>query len=262
MARGWRVVDITGTPGRLEGARGRIIFRPDEGEIKSLPAEDLVVVLAGPRTSISTAALHYLAKHEVMLLVGDWRGVPYLALNPWKAHSRVAARQIAQADMSQPRKKNAWMRIVAAKVAGQGATLEALARPGSERLRELAASVRSGDPNNVEAQAARHYWSRIFADFPGFQRNQGLGDSLNATLNYGYMVLRGYAIRAVAAAGLAPPLGIFHRNRENFFNLVDDLIEPFRPAIDYSVALLPPGSTPSDSKVKSVSSEEHTSELH
>src|SRR5690625_2880470 len=250
MARGWRLIDLTGASGNLSGSRGRIVFQPEGGEKKSLPAEDLAVVLAGPGTALTTGALHYLAKHDVVLLVADWRGVPYLALNPWKQHGRVAARQIAQADLSLPRKKNAWMRIVSAKVTGQGSNLKVLDRPGSQRMQILADSVRSGDPQNIEGTAARHYWSRLFDGYPDFIRDQRLGDSINAALNYGYMVLRGYTIRAVAAAGLASPLGFFHRNRENYFNLVDDLIEPFRPAVDFQVAQLPHGSSVSDPETK------------
>lgn len=53
-------------------------------------------------------------------------------------------------------------------------------------------------------------------------------------------MLRGHGIRAVLGAGLSPPLGLFHRGRSNYFNLVDDLIEPFRPVVDY-VALGAPG---------------------
>lgn len=51
-------------------------------------------------------------------------------------------------------------------------------------------------------------------------------------------------------AGLNPTLGLFHRGRSNFFNLVDDVIEPFRPVVDASVARLPYGASPSDRPVK------------
>ena len=32
-------------------------------------------------------------------------------------------------------------------------------------FREMTRWVRSGDPDNVEARAARHYWSRLFPNF-------------------------------------------------------------------------------------------------
>lgn len=75
-------------------------------------------------------------------------------------------------------------------------------------------------------------------------------DNLNVMLNYGYTILRGFAIRAVLGAGLAPPLGLFHRGRSNYFNLVDDLIEPFRPAIDDFVVRLIDGTSLNSPGVK------------
>lgn len=45
-------------------------------------------------------------------------------------------------------------------------------------------------------------------------------------------------MRGVLAAGLTPALGLFHKGRSNAFALADDLIEPFRPVVDYVVATL------------------------
>ena len=95
--------------------------------------------------------------------------------------------------------------------------------------------VKSGDPDNVEAQAARRYWHMLFgSDF----RRDRFGDMPNPLLNYGYTVLRAAVARAVVAAGLHPSLGIHHHNRANPMCLVDDLMEPFRPLVDYAVACL------------------------
>ena len=44
--------------------------------------------------------------------------------------------------------------------------------------------------------------------------------------------MRAAIARAVVAGGLHPSIGIWHHNQYNYFNLVDDLIEPFRPLID------------------------------
>ena len=68
----------------------------------------------------------------------------------------------------------------------------------------------------------------------GFRREPG-GDGLNAHLNYGYAVVRAAMSRAVVGAGLAPGLGLHHRSRLNAFQLVDDLMEPFRPLVDRAV---------------------------
>lgn len=95
--------------------------------------------------------------------------------------------------------------------------------------------VRSGDPDNLEAQAARRYWPRLFGK--DFRRDRD-ADGINALLNYGYAVVRAAAARAVVASGLIPSLGVFHRNRSNPFCLADDLLEPYRPYVDWRAKLL------------------------
>ena len=96
----------------------------------------------------------------------------------------------------------------------------------------LVDKVKSGDPDNIEGQGARRYWSLLFGG--GFRRDQN-GDGLNALLNYGYTIVRSATARAVVAAGLHPSIGLHHSNDANAMRLVDDLMEPFRPIIDLKV---------------------------
>lgn len=250
--RGWRVLDTTSFEGVVGATRGRLTLTPEDGLPSEVPAEDIALLLIGRGTSITASALHYLAKHDIAMLAADWRGVPFAGFYPWDDHTRVAARHNAQAALSLPRRKNAWMHLVRAKILGQAATLRPIDPFGADRLENLAKGVRSGDPNNGEGVAARMYWARLFPEYAAFVRDQDGADSPNSMLNYGYMVLRGHGIRAVVSAGLSPPLGLFHRGRGNYFNLVDDLIEPFRPAVDHVVAGLLPGATLQDPQVKHI----------
>lgn len=250
MARGWRVVDAVAFEGTVRGARGRVVFESDSTGRQEVPAEDAALVLLGSGSLIAPATLHYAAKHDVAMLFCDWRGVPFGGFYPWSDHTRVGARHLAQAEVSVPRRKNAWQQVVRAKVLGQASTLDYVDTAGADRLRQMARQVRSGDSGNVEGVAARLYWSRLFGLTQRFVRDQDGDDSINGMLNYGYTVLRGFGIRAVVGAGLSPAIGVFHRGRSNFFNLVDDLIEPFRPAIDYSVLQLGPDASLDDSAVK------------
>ena len=100
----------------------------------------------------------------------------------------------------------------------------------------MAGKIRSGDPQNKEAQAARHYW-KVWLGKEKFLR-QRKGPSPNNLLNYGYMALRAATARAICGAGLHPSFGIQHSNRFNAFCLADDLMEPFRPIIDRQARLL------------------------
>src|SRR5581483_1226703 len=47
--------------------------------------------------------------------------------------------------------------------------------------------------------------------------------------------------RAVTSTGLHPSVGLHHANRGNPMCLVDDLMEPFRPVVDFVVASLAAG---------------------
>lgn len=250
MAEQWRVLDLCAFEGNVRAARGGVEVCPDEGVSTVLPVAELAVVLIGMKVNLSAAVLHRLAEADVAVLFCDWRGIPEGGCYSWSDHGRVAARHRAQAEVSLPRKKNAWARLVRAKIEGQAAVLENLKIRGSGELLALADQVRSGDPGNIEAQAARLYWSRTLGRGVGRQPAAGQLIGANACLDYGYAVLRGHLMRAVLAAGLAPALGVFHRGRGNAFALADDLIEPFRPAIDEVALPLPATASPSDREVK------------
>ena len=250
MAEQWRVIDLCGFEGELRSTRGGVEVCPEEGTPTIIPVAEVAVVLVGMKVNLSAAVLHRFAEADVAVLFCDWRGIPEGGCYSWSDHGRVAARHRAQAEVSLPRKKNAWARLIRAKIEGQASVLENLKIRGSGELLALADQVRSGDPGNIEAQAARLYWSRALGKGVGRQPAAGQLIGANACLDYGYSVLRGHLMRAVLAAGLAPALGVFHRGRGNAFALADDLIAPFRPAIDEVALQLPPTASPSDRPVK------------
>lgn len=183
--------------------------------------------------------MQQLAVFDVEVLICQWNEIPIAALQPWnKPNTRSAARQNAQQEMSIPARKAAWQKIVRAKILGQSHVLDKLDLEGGELLRSLAVQVHSGDPNNIEGQAAREYWHRMFPE-ENFHRFPGLGEGRNAQLDYAYTILRGFLIKSICSAGLSPTIGIHHHSANNYFCLADDLVEPFRPAIDYQISQLP-----------------------
>jgi CRISPR-associated protein Cas1 len=150
---------------------------------------------------------------------------------PIDAHHIQTQRHRAQVETSEPVKKRLWQSLVAGKIALQGEVLTHFA--GNDGgLGPMSKRVRSGDPENLEAQAAQRYWPRLFGG--DFRRDREAEDA-NALLNYGYAVVRAAAARAVVASGLIPSLGVFHKNRSNPFCLADDLFEPYRPYVDWRV---------------------------
>ena len=232
-----RILEIS-NPAHLRCQHGCLVIEP-RAESKETPApppvtltaEDAgLVVLNHPTITVTVGFLQACLAGKVPVLVCDERHLPRgLLLDPQAAslHGRVLR---AQAAVSIPARKRAWQQIIRAKISAQHETLVRLV--GSSPLGPLRDQVRSGDPDNLEARAARLYWPALFG--PDFTRNTD-EPGANALLNYGYAILRAAVARALASAGLHPALGLWHHNQYNAFALADDLIEPLRPLADRAV---------------------------
>lgn len=223
----WRGLHLT-QPSRLSLADDQIVVSQDDGEVR-LALEDVAwVVVDNPRTSLTASLMSACMDHGVAVLFTDATHTPSGVTLPFHRHHRQADVAMRQAAASTPLKKRLWQVIVRAKIDNQARTLDALNRGGGHTLRAMAVRVGSGDPGNVEAQAARYYWGQLWPDF----RRQDAGDRRNKLLNYGYAVVRSGVARALVASGLLPAFGLKHASVSNAFNLADDLVEPFRPFVD------------------------------
>ena len=233
-----RIVEVADDRRHLSLSRGFLVVQDTEGERKELgqvPLDDIAAVIANA---------HGLSYTNNLLVALAQRGAPFVLcaanhnavgmLLPVDGNYQQAKRYDAQIAAAKPTHKRLWAEVVRAKLQQQAAALEAAGAP-TPPLTALVSKVRSGDPDNIEAQGARRYWTLLFGE--GFRRDQD-GGGINGLLNYGYTVLRACTARAIVAAGLHPTLGIHHSNEGNAMRLVDDLMEPFRPVIDLKVWLL------------------------
>lgn len=229
-----RILDLAETPARLRARNRLLVLERDEAEPLTIPFEDLaVLIVSQTQVTYSHAVLAGITAAGGAFVACDERHLPVGMLLPIDAHYVQAERFARQAAASKPTRKRLWRDLVRAKVLAQARTL-ALLRGEDAGLGALAARVRSGDPANVEAQAARRYWPRLFDD-PRWRRDRAAEDQ-NRHLNYGYAVLRAVVARSICGAGLHPSLGLHHHNRYNAFCLADDLMEPLRPLVDLVVA--------------------------
>lgn len=208
----------------LEGEKGHL----------SVPLEDIwVVVVETHQAAITTAALAALSDAGIGLVTCGKDHMPNGLHLPIGAHSRHAAIVEDQLMIAKPLKKQLWRRIVKAKIINQATCLDLLGLPGSDKLLKYASEVCSGDTTGREAVAASAYFKSYLPD--GTRRDS----SYTAALDYGYAILRAGIARTAVAGGWLVSRGIHHDNDLNAFNLVDDLIEPFRPVVDLAVAGLP-----------------------
>ncbi len=231
-----RVLDFADSPAYLHVRNQQLVIDRKPHDPVTLPlAEVAVLILAHPQLTCTQSVFSVLLEHGGTVVACDRSHLPIGLMLPTAAHFAQTERFAAQASAGAPRKKRAWQQIVKAKLRAQAAALESL-RGHDAGLREFAKRVRSGDPDNVEAQGARRYWPALFEDST-FRRRREAPDA-NRFLNYGYAVLRAIVARAVCAAGLHPSLGLQHHNRYNAYCLADDLMEPYRPLVDTAVVQL------------------------
>ncbi len=224
-----RIVEIAGEGRRLSLYRGFMEVRDPENKVTRIALDELLaVIISGQGCSHSSNLLAELANRGMPVVVCGTNYRPRAFVLAVEGHHAQSARMQAQAAARLPLKKRLWQQIVQVKIANQAAVLDMVGSEGLQ-LSALAKKVRSGDPSNIEAQAARHYWSALFGR--SFSRNLD-GNGINALLNYGYAVIRACIARAVMAAGLHPTLGLHHCNASNPMCLVDDLMEPYRPIVD------------------------------
>ncbi len=227
-----RIVEIAEDGRHLSLSRGFMVVADRDRELGRVALDDIAVVIANAHgLTYTNNLLVALAERGAGFVLCGANHVPAAFLWPVDGHHVQARRMRAQIAAALPLAKRLWQILVRAKIRQQGAVLEARGAP-SGAFEALARKVRSGDPENVEAQAARRYWGLLFGD--EFRRDSD-GGGANALLNYGYAILRSTTARAVVAAGLHPSLGVHHQNRANPLCLVDDLIEPFRPFVDLAV---------------------------
>ena len=233
----WRILDIAQPNRTLSLSRQAVKVSADGAEIARVPIRDVQALLVhGHGTMLTLNLADALAQAGAPVVLCGANHAATSVLLPVAGNFEHAGRMRAQAEAPLPLRKRLWADLVREKVRAQAEALDEGGGPDAARLRKLMQAVRSGDPDNIEAQAARLYWPRLMG--PDFRRDREAGGT-NAALNYGYAVLRAATSRAVVAAGLSPALGLHHRSRLNPFQLVDDAMEPFRPLVDRTVADAP-----------------------
>lgn len=250
-----RTVEISRSPCHLAVRNNQLLILRKNSDPKPIPAhpenlagsiplEDLGVLVIDEReTTLTHAVLARMAEHGAALVVCGGDHLPCGLYFPIAKHTQLLSRLDAQLSITQPQRKRLWSELVAAKIRAQAENL-GHAPEVRARLLAMRRRIRSGDPENVEAQAARLYWPALLDDLPTltppFRRSPGDPNAgpPNHLLDYGYAILRAALARALVSAGLLPALGIQHRQQSNAFCLADDLMEPLRPLVDKRVRRL------------------------
>ena len=225
-----RTIEISSQRTHLSMRQGQLTLTRDGNPIASVPCEDVgAVIVDQSQTTYTHAVLRDLASGGGSLVVCGHDHLPVGLLIPFGNHCQVVQRINEQVDATAPTKKRIWQQLIRAKIKASAPILDP--SPVASRLRALVSHVRSGDPTNVEARAAKLFWANWLPAHCEFRRDKE-GEAFNGLLNYGYAIVRALLARAIVSGGYLPAIGIHHHHRSNAFCLADDLMEPLRPFVD------------------------------
>jgi len=226
----WRSVVIS-QPAKLKREHFALVV--EQAQVARVSFEDIAVIVLNHREiTLTHPVLSACAEYGIGLYSTGDNHQPNGVFLPFLQHSRATRMQRLQIALDKPTAKRAWAIIVKSKIRNQAQCMRLLGVSDPERLASYASRVRSGDGDNMEAQASAYYFPQVFGR--SFHRSKVVW--VNAALNYGYAVMRGACARALVAHGMLPSIGLFHSSEQNAFNLADDLIEPYRPIVDLYVA--------------------------
>ena len=230
----YHIINIDSPRCSISCRKGQLTCVDEEGRTKQAPLEDVAaIVITSFSAQLHSHLLLEAAKHGVALVICE-RFQPISLLLP---ANRSTDTLLTKAALTLDRKKVdvLWRKTVDAKCLNQALLAQELLaeHPKLEVLHKRALSKAQGK----EGTCARYYWG-IFAEALGlsdFRRNRD-GGGVNDLLNFGYAVLLSLTLQKLLACGLDPTLGISHEVRERSTPLAYDIMEPFRPCVDYRVA--------------------------
>ena len=226
---GWRSVIIT-QHAKLTYSMQMMIVQTRDG-INQIPIEDINLLLVSTTQAVITSALiSKLAQNQTKIIFVDEKGNPIVETAVYYPGTRNMAKLTQQFNWDEHLKEVLWTKIVSQKIKNQIAVLANYHLNKDEVQSELD-QLEINDESNREAIAARKYFMLLFDK--NFVRRDT--SAINAALDYGYAILLSSFNREIAMNGYLTYFGIHHCSQENQFNLASDLMEPFRPFVDYWV---------------------------
>ncbi len=226
---GWRSVIIT-QHAKLTYSMQMMIVQTRDG-INQIPIEDINLLLVSTTQAVITSALiSKLAQNQTKIIFVDEKDNPVVETAVYYPGTRNIAKLKEQFNWDEHLKEVLWTKIVSQKIKNQIAVLENYHLAKDDVQNELD-QLEINDESNREAVAARKYFMLLFDK--NFVRRDT--SAVNAALDYGYAILLSSFNREIVMNGYLTYFGIHHCSQENQFNLASDLMEPFRPFVDYWV---------------------------
>ncbi len=228
----YHIVNIDSPQCSISCRDGQLTCKTDEGE-KKLPLEDVVsIIITSFSASIHSELIVQAAKQGVALIICEAFKPISLLLPANRSTDTLLTR--AQVVLAEKTREQLWQKTIDAKCQNQF-SLAANIAPGDKSLESFRGTA-FGKKEHKEAICARQFW-QVWGrslNAPEFTRDHKAG-GLNALLNYGYAVLLSMVLQKLFGVGLDPTFGVSHMARERSTPLAYDLMEQFRPCVDWRV---------------------------
>lgn len=225
----WRIVVISNSA-KLEYKMEYMIVR--QSEITKIHLSEIsMLIVESTAVSLTAGLLSELTKRKIKVIFCDEKRNPSSELVSYYGSHDTSAKVRQQVGWTAEIKKMMWTEIVSEKIRNQQRFLEDLGKKENVMLAEYIKEIQPGDTTNREGHAAKVYFNAVF----GMDFSRSLDIPINAALNYGYGIILSTFNREIVSNGYITQLGLFHDNMFNRFNLASDLMEPFRPLVDYMV---------------------------
>jgi CRISPR-associated protein Cas1 len=230
----YHIVSIDSPQCSLSCKDGQLIRKAPGEKDKTLPIEDVAsIIITSFSASIHSQLFLEAAKHGVALIICEAFKPVSLVLPANRSTDTLLSRALLKLD--EKSLARLWQTTIDAKCRNQFALAAHLA-PEDASLKPLRDTAFGRKPHK-ESICAKLFW-QIFGRSQGqleFSRDRA-GGGLNALLNYGYAVLLSTVLQKLFGVGLDPTFGISHVPRERSTPLAYDIMEPFRPCVDWRVA--------------------------
>ncbi len=208
---------------------GLLFCKYKNDDINIIAISDIkAIIVATFGVSFTNSALSKLLKNNVVILHCDNKFQPV----GWSCgldrivKTKVFYNQISQNETFE---NELWKTIVKRKMLNQAQCLDLIGLDNIKLLKLI------NKPLANEANVARQYWQNYFSIFDEnlIREHKNAQSFENSCLNYGYAIFKTLILRSVLIHGLTPSLGVHHEGKYKSTPLIYDLIEPFRPFVDY-----------------------------
>ena len=213
-----------------------IIDEYNNDEKNKISLNDIsAIVIENCHCKISAILQLRLVENNIPIIICNEKHQPEIHSLGLFNHFQVTLRINEQIEWSKKKKENLWLKIVENKIENQKELLKYLEKSDISiaRLEAYKENLKKDDisAEHQEAIASRIYFQELYSN--NFKRFNE--DGVNSALNYGYMILRAIISSKIVAKGFHPSLGLHHKSQFNAYNFSDDIIEIFRPMVDYLV---------------------------